>query len=47
MSAKKDVPNSGERLYRDMSPREKLVFIGKAAVFFLSGGFVYPTLWVD
>jgi hypothetical protein len=47
MSAKKDAPNSVERLYRDMSPHEKLVFLGKAAVFFMSGGFIYPTLWID
>ena len=46
MSAKK-ASNSGERLYRDMSSREKLVFIGKAAVFFISGGFIYPTIWID
>lgn len=36
-----------ERLYRDMSSHEKLVFVGKAAIFFLSGGFIYPTLWID
>jgi hypothetical protein len=30
-----------------MSFSEKLVFMGKALVFFLSGGFIFPTLWVD
>jgi hypothetical protein len=45
MSAKKDATN--EVLYRNMSPREKLVFLAKAAVFFVSGGFIYPTLWID
>jgi hypothetical protein len=47
MSAKKDASDSTEVLYRDMSSREKLVFIGKALVFFISGGFIYPTLWID
>ena len=36
-----------DRRFTDMSPREKLVFVGKALVFFISGGFVYPTIWVD
>jgi hypothetical protein len=30
-----------------MDGREKLRFIGKALVFFVSGGFVFPTLWID
>ena len=36
-----------EKLFRDMTSGEKLAFIGKACLFFISGGFVYPTLWVD
>jgi hypothetical protein len=36
-----------ERLFVEMNGREKLAFIGKALVFFASGGFVYPTLWID
>ena len=36
-----------DRRFTDMSFSEKLVFIGKAAVFFVSGGFVYPTIWID
>ena len=45
MSAKKT--GTPELLFRDMSSSEKLVFVGKAAIFFLSGGFIYPTLWID
>jgi hypothetical protein len=45
MSQKKAV--AVERLFRDMSSREKLVFVGKATIFFVSGGFIYPTLWID
>lgn len=33
--------------FSEMTFPEKLTFIGKACVFFASGGFVYPTLWVD
>jgi hypothetical protein len=36
-----------DRRFSDMSFSEKLVFLGKALVFFFSGGFIYPTLWVD
>ena len=36
-----------ERLFVDMSGREKMAFLAKALVFFASGGFIYPTLWVD
>lgn len=39
-------PETGKR-FNTMAPREKLAFIGKAFVFFLSGGFVYPTMWTD
>ncbi|MGZ8198194.1 MAG: hypothetical protein ACXW2I_16070 [Burkholderiales bacterium] len=31
----------------DMSARQKLHFLGKALVFFISGGFVFPTMWID
>ncbi len=30
-----------------MNGSEKLVFIGKVCVFLISGGFIYPTIWVD
>ena len=36
-----------DRRFSDMNSSEKLVFVGKAIVFFLSGGFIYPTMWVD
>ena len=36
-----------EKLYRDMTSQEKASFVGKALIFFLSGGFIYPTLWID
>jgi len=47
MSAKKDASKRIEVLYRDMSGHQKLVFLGKAAVFFISGGFIFPTVWID
>lgn len=36
-----------DRRFTEMSFNEKLVFIGKAAVFLASGGFIYPTIWID
>jgi hypothetical protein len=36
-----------EKLYSQMTGREKLSFIGKACVFFASGGFIFPTIWID
>jgi hypothetical protein len=36
-----------DRRFSDMNPTEKLVFLVKALVFFISGGFIFPTLWVD
>lgn len=36
-----------DRRFKTMSGSEKLVFIGKAFVFIITGGFVYPTIWVD
>jgi hypothetical protein len=33
--------------FSEMMFREKVSFIGKACVFFASGGFAYPTLWID
>ena len=36
-----------DRRFVDMTPKERLVFIGKAFVFIISGGFIYPTIWVD
>ena len=36
-----------DRRFVDMTAHERLVFIGKALVFIVSGGFIYPTIWVD
>jgi hypothetical protein len=36
-----------EKLFRDMTRGEKVAFIAKACVFLISGGFIYPTLWID
>lgn len=36
-----------DRRFSDMSFKAKLGFIGKAIVFLFSGGFIFPTLWVD
>lgn len=36
-----------DRRFSEMSFKAKLGFLGKAIVFFLSGGFIFPTLWVD
>jgi hypothetical protein len=37
----------GDRRFADMNSHERLVFIGKAFVFLISGGFIFPTIWVD
>ena len=37
----------GDRRFADMTSRERLVFIGKAFLFLISGGFIFPTIWVD
>jgi hypothetical protein len=36
-----------DRRFKQMSGHEKLVFAGKALLFLVSGGFVFPTLWTD
>ena len=46
-NAGKDINALADRRFADMTPGEKLRFIGKAVVFVISGGFIYPTLWVD
>lgn len=43
----KETAKAKELLYKDMSGAQKAVFLAKAFVFMVSGGFVYPTLWVD
>lgn len=42
----------GERPLNDkpfsaMTTGEKVSFLCKALVFFVSGGFIFPTLWID
>lgn len=41
------VSRLNDRRFNQMDASEKLVFIMKAFVFFVSGGFVFPTIWVD
>jgi hypothetical protein len=39
--------NATPRRYSELTGGEKFRFVCKALVFFVSGGFVYPTLWAD
>ena len=36
-----------DKPFKAMTPREKLRFACKALIFFVSGGFIFPTLWID
>ncbi len=36
-----------EKRFTEMHSGEKVRFLGKALVFFVSGGFVFPTMWID
>ena len=36
-----------DRRFVDMTSHERVVFLAKALVFFVSGGFIFPTIWVD
>jgi hypothetical protein len=36
-----------DKPFTAMTPSEKMTFIWKAAIFFVSGGFIYPTIWID
>ena len=47
MSAAPIPPTFPDRRFKDMSFNEKLVFVGKAVVFLASGGFIFPTIWID
>jgi hypothetical protein len=47
MAANKPQTAQPDKRFADMNGSEKLRFIGKALVFFVSGGFVFPTLWID
>lgn len=33
--------------FKNMNPAQKVVFVGKVCVFFLSMGFAYPNIFVD
>lgn len=39
--------NETPKRFSELTGGEKFRFVCKAFVFFVSGGFVYPTLWVD
>ena len=36
-----------DKPFSAMTAGEKTGFICKALVFFVSGGFIFPTLWID
>ena len=38
--------HSGKR-FGELTFLQKLRFVGKSLVFFTSGGFIFPTMWVD
>jgi hypothetical protein len=46
-TAGKDQTALSDRKFSDMTAGEKFRFICKALVFGISGGFIYPTMWVD
>jgi hypothetical protein len=35
------------KTFRELAFSQKLRFIGKSIIFFASGGFVFPTMWID
>jgi hypothetical protein len=47
MADNKQKPTNADKRFVDMDTSEKMRFIGKALVFFVSGGFLFPTLWID
>ena len=47
MNETEPVSSLNDRRFVDMTSRERLTFIGKAFVFIISGGFIFPTIWVD
>ena len=40
-------PPLNDKPFTAMTSGEKLRFACKALVFFVSGGFIFPTLWID
>jgi hypothetical protein len=47
MNETKPADALNDRRFVDMTFNERLAFLGKALVFFISGGFIFPTIWVD
>jgi hypothetical protein len=48
MPAEKKVETAPSAIpFAAMDNSQKLAFVGKACVFFLSGGFIHPNLWRD
>ena len=47
MAARKKTNFHSGKRFIELTFSEKLRFAGKALVFFASGGFVFPTIWVD
>jgi hypothetical protein len=46
-NVQREEPKLDDKPFSAMTPGEKLRFIGKAMVFFVSGGFIFPTMWID
>ena len=51
MSEQPEVRHDEHRLhdkpFSAMTAGERVRFIGKALVFLISGGFIYPSIWVE
>jgi hypothetical protein len=51
MSDQPEVQNDEHRLHDksffEMTAGEKVRFLGKVLVFLVSGGFIYPSVWVE
>jgi hypothetical protein len=47
MRKKKIASFHSGKSFRDLTLKEKLKFTAKALVFLVSGGFVFPTMWID
>ena len=47
MAARKKTNFHSGKRFSELTFSEKLRFAGKALVFFVSGGFIFPTIWID
>jgi hypothetical protein len=47
MRKKKTASFHSGKSFRELTLQEKLKFTVKAVVFLASGGFVFPTMWID